>query len=100
MITAQPSLVRLLVAHGASPMALDRLGRTAAHLACETPNPRCLRELLRPSPRGGGPDLQARNYEGEGGLWGGNGGVGSGGHGDGDKRGAQKWGHTKGGGAK
>ncbi|XP_052635479.1 B-cell lymphoma 3 protein [Harpia harpyja] len=63
VITGQPGLVRLLVAHGASPMALDRLGRTAAHLACESRSPRCLRELLRPGPRGG-PDLQARNYEG------------------------------------
>ncbi|XP_059691301.1 B-cell lymphoma 3 protein-like [Gavia stellata] len=63
VITGQPGLVRLLVAHGASPMALDRLGRTAAHLACESRSPRCLRELLRPGPRGD-PDLQARNYEG------------------------------------
>ncbi|KAM9250323.1 B-cell lymphoma 3 protein [Cariama cristata] len=63
VITGQPGLVRLLLAHGASPMALDRLGRTAAHLACESRSPRCLRELLRPGPRGG-PDLQARNYEG------------------------------------
>ncbi|XP_074786463.1 B-cell lymphoma 3 protein isoform X1 [Athene noctua] len=63
VITGQPGLVRLLVAHGASPMALDRLGRTAAHLACESRSPRCLRELLRPGPHGG-PDLQARNYEG------------------------------------
>ncbi|KAM6188775.1 B-cell lymphoma 3 protein [Sarcoramphus papa] len=63
VITGQPGLVRLLVAHGASPMALDRLGRTAAHLACESRSPRCLRELLRPGPRGS-PDLQARNYEG------------------------------------
>ncbi|XP_053908641.1 B-cell lymphoma 3 protein [Cuculus canorus] len=63
VITAQPALVRLLVAHGASPMALDRLGRTAPHLACETPSARCLRELLRPGPRLP-PDLGARNYEG------------------------------------
>ncbi|CAN8178118.1 unnamed protein product [Coccothraustes coccothraustes] len=34
VITGQVSLVRLLVAHGASPMCPDRLGRTCAHLAC------------------------------------------------------------------
>ncbi|XP_068022329.1 LOW QUALITY PROTEIN: uncharacterized protein [Melanerpes formicivorus] len=63
VITGQPALVRLLVAHGASPRARDRLGRSGAHLACESRSPRCLRELLRPGPRGG-PDLQAPNYEG------------------------------------
>ncbi|KAM6289101.1 LOW QUALITY PROTEIN: B-cell lymphoma 3 protein [Aegotheles albertisi] len=66
VITGHPGLVRLLVAHGASPMAPDRLGRTCAHLACESPPapPRCLRELLRTPPGRGGPDLQARDYEG------------------------------------
>ncbi|XP_037237778.1 atherin-like isoform X2 [Falco rusticolus] len=59
VITRQAALVRLLVAHGACPGARDRLGRTAPHLACERRAPRCLRELLR-----GGPDLQARDYEG------------------------------------
>ncbi|XP_071659333.1 B-cell lymphoma 3 protein-like [Patagioenas fasciata] len=61
VITSQPALVRLLVSHGASPSAPDRLGRSAAHLACEAASPRCLRELLR---GGRGLDLQARNYEG------------------------------------
>ncbi|XP_015416705.1 PREDICTED: B-cell lymphoma 3 protein, partial [Myotis davidii] len=35
VITTLPSVVRLLVMAGASPMALDRHGQTAAHLACE-----------------------------------------------------------------
>ncbi|XP_066030975.1 B-cell lymphoma 3 protein, partial [Chamaea fasciata] len=72
VITGQVTLVRLLVAHGASPMCPDRLGRTCAHLACGShlpgggasagPRPRVLRELLRtPGPA---PDLQARDYEG------------------------------------
>ncbi|XP_062454738.1 B-cell lymphoma 3 protein isoform X2 [Rhea pennata] len=62
VITAQPALVKLLVAHGASPMAPDRHGRTGAHLACEHRSARCLRELL--AAPGAPPDLEARNYEG------------------------------------
>ncbi|XP_067172959.1 LOW QUALITY PROTEIN: B-cell lymphoma 3 protein, partial [Apteryx mantelli] len=62
VITAQPALVRLLVAHGASPAAPDRHGRTAAHLACEQRSARCLRELL--AAPGAPPDLEARNYDG------------------------------------
>ncbi|XP_050786791.1 B-cell lymphoma 3 protein [Gopherus flavomarginatus] len=62
VITTQPSLVKLLLSHGASPMALDRHGQTSVHLACEHGSPRCLRELLEwGSSR---PDLEARNYEG------------------------------------
>uniref|UniRef100_K7GHG5 BCL3 transcription coactivator n=1 Tax=Pelodiscus sinensis TaxID=13735 RepID=K7GHG5_PELSI len=62
VITTQPALVKLLLSHGASPMALDRHGQTSVHLACEHGSPRCLRELLE----GGSdrPDLEARNYEG------------------------------------
>nr|XP_031537751.1 E3 ubiquitin-protein ligase CBL-C isoform X4 [Vicugna pacos] len=46
VITTLPSVVRLLVMAGASPMALDRHGQTAAHLACEHRSPACLRALL------------------------------------------------------
>lgn len=49
---------------GASPMALDRHGQTAAHLACEHRSPACLRALLD-SAAGGTMDLEARNYDGE-----------------------------------
>lgn len=59
-----PSVVRLLVMAGASPMALDRHGQTAAHLACEHRSPACLRALLDSAP-GGTMDLEARNYDGE-----------------------------------
>lgn len=64
MITTLPSVVRLLVMAGASPMALDRHGQTAAHLACEHRSPACLRALLDSAP-GGTMDLEARNYDGE-----------------------------------
>ncbi|XP_066494772.1 B-cell lymphoma 3 protein [Tiliqua scincoides] len=62
VITAQPTLVKLLLSHGASPMVLDRNGQTALHLACEHGSLHCLRELLEgsPSPL----DLEARNFEG------------------------------------
>ncbi|XP_053124853.1 B-cell lymphoma 3 protein isoform X2 [Hemicordylus capensis] len=62
VITAQQSLVKLLLSHGASPMVLDRNGQTALHLACEHGSLHCLQELL-----GGSPaplDLEARNFEG------------------------------------
>ncbi|TFJ97210.1 B-cell lymphoma 3 protein [Platysternon megacephalum] len=101
VITTQPSMVKLLLSHGASPMALDRHGQTSAHLACEHGSPRCLRELLEwGSDR---PELEARNYEGEqaggdGGDWGREGwgrelvrlgGRESGGHGDEGKQGGE-----------
>ncbi|XP_060145314.1 B-cell lymphoma 3 protein isoform X1 [Globicephala melas] len=63
VITTLPSVVRLLVMAGASPMALDRHGQTAAHLACEHRSPACLRALLD-SAAGGTMDLEARNYDG------------------------------------
>ncbi|XP_070627330.1 B-cell lymphoma 3 protein isoform X2 [Bos indicus] len=63
VITTLPSVVRLLVMAGASPMALDRHGQTAAHLACEHRSPACLRALLDSAP-GGTMDLEARNYDG------------------------------------
>ncbi|XP_007491630.2 B-cell lymphoma 3 protein [Monodelphis domestica] len=63
IITTQPSVVRLLVSRGASPMALDRNGQTAAHLACEHRSPSCLRALLDTSAPGA-LGLEARNYEG------------------------------------
>lgn len=62
-ITAQPALVKLLLAHGASPMVLDRNGQTALHLACEHGSLQCLQELLEGSPA---PlDLEVRNFDGE-----------------------------------
>lgn len=64
VITGHPALVRLLLSHGSCPSLPDRLGRSAAHLACEggAGGARCLRELLR---GGGRPEmLQARDYEG------------------------------------
>lgn len=64
VITALPDMVRLLVTAGASPMALDRHGQTAAHLACEHRSPSCLQALLD-SAAPGSVDLEARNYEGE-----------------------------------
>lgn len=64
VITTLPSVVRLLVTAGASPMALDRHGQTAAHLACEHRSPTCLRALLD-SAAPGTVDLEARNYDGE-----------------------------------
>eukprot|EP00071_Canis_lupus_P022117 XP_013972082.1 B-cell lymphoma 3 protein [Canis lupus familiaris] len=63
VITTLPSMVRLLVMAGASPMALDRHGQTAAHLACEHRSPTCLRALLD-SAAPGTVDLEARNYDG------------------------------------
>ncbi|XP_004873184.1 B-cell lymphoma 3 protein [Heterocephalus glaber] len=63
VITTLPSAVWLLVSAGASPMALDRHGQTAAHLACEHRNPTCLRALLD-SAAPGSVDLEARNYDG------------------------------------
>ncbi|XP_017357906.1 B-cell lymphoma 3 protein [Cebus imitator] len=63
VITTLPSVVRLLVTAGASPMALDRHGQTAAHLACEHRSPTCLRALLD-SAAPGTLDLEARNYDG------------------------------------
>ncbi|XP_019481764.1 PREDICTED: B-cell lymphoma 3 protein [Hipposideros armiger] len=63
VITTLPSVVRLLVMAGASPMALDRHGQTAAHLACEHRSPACLRSLLD-SAAPGTVDLEARNYDG------------------------------------
>lgn len=63
VITTLPPVVRLLVVAGASPMALDRHGQTAAHLACEHRSPACLRALLD-SAAPGTVDLEARNYDG------------------------------------
>ncbi|XP_074075424.1 B-cell lymphoma 3 protein [Macrotis lagotis] len=63
VITTLPSVVRLLVSRGANPMALDRNGQTAAHLACEHRSPSCLRALLETSAPGA-LGLEARNYEG------------------------------------
>ncbi|KAG8515339.1 B-cell lymphoma 3 protein [Galemys pyrenaicus] len=63
VIITLPSVVRLLVMAGASPMALDRHGQTAAHLACEHRSPACLRALLD-SAAPGTVDLEARNYDG------------------------------------
>lgn len=57
-------MVQLLVTAGASPMALDRHGQTAAHLACEHSSPNCLQALLD-SAAPGSVDLEARNYDGE-----------------------------------
>uniref|UniRef100_A0A8C5SM59 B-cell lymphoma 3 protein n=1 Tax=Laticauda laticaudata TaxID=8630 RepID=A0A8C5SM59_LATLA len=62
VIIAQPSLVKLLLSHGASPMVLDRHGQSALHLACEHSSLRCLQELLEGSPAT--LDLEARNFEG------------------------------------
>ncbi|ETE59567.1 B-cell lymphoma 3 protein, partial [Ophiophagus hannah] len=61
VIIAQPSLVKLLLSHGASPMVLDRHGQSALHLACEHSSFRCLQELLKESPAT--LDLEARNFE-------------------------------------
>ncbi|XP_006901320.1 PREDICTED: B-cell lymphoma 3 protein [Elephantulus edwardii] len=63
VITTLPSVVRLLVTAGASPMALDRHGQTAIHLACEHRCATCLRSLLD-SAAPGTVDLEARNYDG------------------------------------
>ncbi|XP_052569773.1 LOW QUALITY PROTEIN: B-cell lymphoma 3 protein [Peromyscus californicus insignis] len=63
VITTLPEMVRLLVTAGASPMALDRHGQTAAHLACEHRSPSCLQALLD-NAAPGSVDLEARNYEG------------------------------------
>ncbi|XP_003799543.1 B-cell lymphoma 3 protein [Otolemur garnettii] len=63
VITTLPFMVQLLVMAGASPMALDRHGQTAAHLACEHRSPTCLRALLD-SAAPGTVDLEARNYDG------------------------------------
>ncbi|KAK7800972.1 hypothetical protein U0070_004654 [Myodes glareolus] len=63
VITALPDMVRLLVTAGASPMALDRHGQTAIHLACEHRSPSCLQALLD-NAAPGSVDLEARNYEG------------------------------------
>ncbi|XP_020858959.1 B-cell lymphoma 3 protein isoform X1 [Phascolarctos cinereus] len=63
VITTLPSVVRLLVSKGANPMALDRNGQTAAHLACEHRSSSCLRALLETSAPGA-LSLEARNYEG------------------------------------
>ncbi|KAL0609713.1 B-cell lymphoma 3 protein [Plecturocebus cupreus] len=63
VITTLPFVVRLLVTAGASPMALDRHGQTAAHLACEHRSPTCLQALLD-SAAPGTLDLEARNYDG------------------------------------
>ncbi|XP_007941113.1 B-cell lymphoma 3 protein [Orycteropus afer afer] len=63
LITTLPPMVQLLVMAGASPMALDRYGQTAVHLACEHRSPSCLRTLLD-SAAPGTVDLEARNYDG------------------------------------
>ncbi|XP_048185573.1 B-cell lymphoma 3 protein [Perognathus longimembris pacificus] len=63
VITTLPTVVQLLVTAGASPMALDRHGQTAAHLACEHRSATCLRALLD-SAAPGTVDLEARNYDG------------------------------------
>lgn len=63
VITGLPDMVRLLVIAGASPMALDRHGQTAAHLASEHGHPEHLQALLD-SAAPGSVDLEARNYEG------------------------------------
>ncbi|KAG8143516.1 hypothetical protein E2320_000733 [Naja naja] len=62
VIIAQPSLVKLLLSHGASPMVLDRHGQSALHLACEHSSLRCLQELLKGNLVT--LDLEARNFEG------------------------------------
>uniref|UniRef100_A0A8C7E4D2 Uncharacterized protein n=1 Tax=Naja naja TaxID=35670 RepID=A0A8C7E4D2_NAJNA len=64
VIIAQPSLVKLLLSHGASPMVLDRHGQSALHLACEHSSLRCLQELLKGNLVT--LDLEARNFEGDG----------------------------------
>ncbi|XP_052027247.1 LOW QUALITY PROTEIN: B-cell lymphoma 3 protein [Apodemus sylvaticus] len=63
VITTLPDIVQLLVTAGASPMALDRHGQTAVHLACEHRSPSCLQALLD-NATPGSVDLEARNYEG------------------------------------
>ncbi|XP_040832135.1 B-cell lymphoma 3 protein [Ochotona curzoniae] len=63
VITTLPAVVQLLVLAGASPMALDRNGQTAAHLACEHQSPACLRALMD-NAAPGTVDLEARNYDG------------------------------------
>ncbi|XP_004644382.1 B-cell lymphoma 3 protein [Octodon degus] len=63
VITALPEMVQLLVSAGASPMALDRHGQTAVHLACEHRSLPCLQTLLD-SAAPGSVDLEARNYDG------------------------------------
>ncbi|XP_044291041.1 B-cell lymphoma 3 protein isoform X2 [Varanus komodoensis] len=62
VITSQPSLVKLLLSHGASPMVLDRNGQTSLHLACEHASLRCLKDLLQGN--AALVDLEARNFEG------------------------------------
>ncbi|KAJ7303983.1 hypothetical protein JRQ81_011499 [Phrynocephalus forsythii] len=62
VITDQPTLVKLLLSHGALPMVLDRNGQTALHLACEHSTLHCLQELLDGCPSL--LDLEARNFEG------------------------------------
>lgn len=63
VITTLPAVVRLLVMAGANPMALDRNGQTAAHLACEHRNANCLQAVLD-SAGPGTVDLEARNFDG------------------------------------
>ncbi|XP_055992692.1 B-cell lymphoma 3 protein [Sorex fumeus] len=63
VITTLPAVVSLLVMAGASPMALDRNGQTAAHLACEHRNPNCLQAVLD-NAAPGTVDLEARNFDG------------------------------------
>ncbi|XP_066843119.1 LOW QUALITY PROTEIN: B-cell lymphoma 3 protein [Anser cygnoides] len=58
VITRQPGPCGSLVAHGASPLAPDRLGRSAAHLAAGAAPAACASSLRAR------PDLGARDYEG------------------------------------
>lgn len=64
VITGHPVLVRLLLTHGSCPSVPDRLGRCAAHLACQGGAGRaeCLKELLRGGAAKG--IMGARDYEG------------------------------------
>ncbi|KAM4703046.1 B-cell lymphoma 3 protein [Rhinophrynus dorsalis] len=60
VITDQPALVSLLLAHGSSPQIPDRNGQTCVHLACEYGSESSLEVLLR----GRTWDLEATNYQG------------------------------------
>uniref|UniRef100_H3AVQ6 BCL3 transcription coactivator n=1 Tax=Latimeria chalumnae TaxID=7897 RepID=H3AVQ6_LATCH len=62
VITKQPYIVAALAAEGASPMLLDRNGKTAIHLACEHGSLDCLLQIMKNSRES--LNLEARNYEG------------------------------------
>ncbi|KAM4652815.1 B-cell lymphoma 3 protein [Discoglossus pictus] len=60
VITDQPALVSILLAHGSSPQIPDRNGQTCVHLACEYASAGSLEVLLK----AGKWDLESTNYQG------------------------------------